>query len=221
MKASEIIALFRRRCDDSVEPYLTDDDTALVFLSEADREAALRALCLRDESDQDVTQIAVVAGTAVYQLHPSVIQVESAWLTTDPERPLTIVPESDIDRYVSRWRSSTGTPRYLVPIDVRSFRLVHIPEANATLQLAVRRGPLTTLTRPSQSPETPEAWHTHLVEWMLYRHYGQPSADQNNAAMAAAAYQAFEMAVGPRRSLNQAAFASEHRRNTTRTSWPG
>lgn len=221
MKASEIIDLFRARSEDETGPhYLTDDALALRWISEADLEMAQRSFCLRDEGVNLATQIDVVDGVGVYDLHSSVLQVLDAWLVSTPGCHLDLVPEADISRQVSQWRTASGRPKAIVPMGLKQFRLVYVPEADDTLQLSVYRCPLAPVTKLSDTPETPAGWHNSIVDWMLYRHFGRPNADSFNAQLSANAYNEFEAAVGPRRSLNQAVWVAEGHRNTTLSNWP-
>ena len=77
MEASEIIGLFRQQVDDAIEPYHLSTADALLFLAEAEEEAAIRAHLIR-ATGAARSLFAVAANQSTVKLDARVYWVEDA-----------------------------------------------------------------------------------------------------------------------------------------------
>ena len=74
MDAAALVALFRQRADDAVAPHLFATDWLLGVLSEAEKEACLRARLIWDESSAFLS-VPLVADQATYALDPRIDRI--------------------------------------------------------------------------------------------------------------------------------------------------
>ena len=85
MTPSDLLSDFREVVDDQVLPYLYTDTTAFRWMAEAEREAAVRARLIYDETTVATCRIAIVAGQVRYPIDPRMFDVLDVWL----DRPAT------------------------------------------------------------------------------------------------------------------------------------
>jgi hypothetical protein len=194
-------------------PFAEDAELARLF-HEAEEEAAIRGRLIHESQDEDICQIAVTSGTAVYSLHESLYEISyAAFVPAGGERCLVSLVTSeyldgrledapiplDVDDYDGwavrdDWRDATGTPAFAIQTD-RSLRLVPTPNADGTLYLEGYRIPT---GRPGTDPEISSAHHRQLTQWVLFRVFSVPDAQWFDPNRASIAYGMFEQYFGLR-----------------------
>jgi hypothetical protein len=238
MQLKDLIAAYRLRADDRVEPYSANDDAVTAWLNEATDEAAVRAKLIHD-SVSAVCQVKVTAGQSTVTIAPEIFEIASARLASR-DLGLDGVDQSVLDSDAgipdsrsiarpyrnrfwcnSRWRERTGLPRYFIQ-DGDQLRLVPIPTADDTLNLGVYRTTLQTERMKSNTevPKIQARWHALLVPWAIYRAFSRRDEEQYDERMAAIGLAEFEATFGKRPDANTARKRSERRRRTTAINWP-
>ena len=200
MKRSEIIAAFRDMVDDTASPYLWKDGEVRRYLDEANREAAERAFLLRDSTTAEVTQIAVIAGTATYTLDRRVIKVESAKLPSKTHT-LYLTSSPEMDKLMPTWRELRAAPGRLVLDQEGDFiraTLCGIPTETETMQLVVFRTPLGPLNTDDDEPEIPRRYHMGLLEWMAHLAYKKRDTETRDDDLSAGHAAEFASIFGER-----------------------
>lgn len=200
MTLDELIVAFRSESFDGEEPYLWSDEEIASYLSDAEREACLRARLIYDESSADVAILAVNSEQSWIELHPVVLRVVRAILESG-RCPLAQTDPSELDRMFHGWEAEIGTPRRYFVAGSR-LRLIPSPAAADTLHLSVYRMPIASLTTddPYAEPEIPASHHVGLLRWALYRAYSKRDAEAFDPSRAAIYLNQFEREFGPRPS---------------------
>lgn len=200
MNLERLISRFRVEAEDTLAPYLWEDEWLIDWLNEAQAEAALRARLLLDDFTPAVCQIAVTAGEASYALHSKAYEIATiAFKVAGAARrsDLDLVSREKLDRICPEWRDLPArSPRFAIQTDSR-LRLVPVPDQDGMLLLEAYRLPLKQLANDQDKPEIHEAHHLHLVQWALFRAFSKPDADARDPQRAATAYEAFERYFGP------------------------
>lgn len=190
MTRTELLALVRVLADDETEPYLLKNDKALLFIKEAEREAAERALYLKLEASHN---LAVKANKASYELCPSIIFIDRAKLD-GIAAPLVQTTRGYLDHHAEAWEDRVGTPMYFF-IEQQQLVLCPTPDKPFTLQLQGCR-------RPVEDMETPEQYHEKLAHWVLYRFYSLRDADIYSPEKAADHLKEFDLVFGKKRKAS-------------------
>lgn len=232
MNIVELIQAFRVAADDMPDD-AGDDSTALhtgawivQVANEATREAAERSRLIRDDATEDVCKIDLVPGQRDYDLHHTIIDINTArlggtrnvWLVRAAEpwwrgndAPATVGPPR---RYAVTARGSLLT----LTLDRQPPDPAIIPPSyDDTIRLEVFRRPLASMACPDpdpdplppdydppeiDSPEIPGAYHNDLLYWMLYRSYSTRDSDKNNHQAAMDNLALFEQAFGKKIDRN-------------------
>jgi hypothetical protein len=203
MTADELIAQFRSDADDRAEPYLASNADVLTWLDEGQEEACIRAKLIYESVRANVCNIAVVAGTSVYSVHASVLDVVKASFTpTGSTSPVDLILSDriELDRIKSGWRYAVEAPQYLVQDDTK-VQFGCIPSDSGTLAIECYRLPLSKI-EDADTPEIGRAHHRHLVQWALFRAFGRPDAELFDAARSEKALAAFERMFGKHPDAN-------------------
>jgi hypothetical protein len=208
MTLSELIAAFRQRTDDVVEPTFWSDLDIIGYLNEAESEAAERALAIYDSVTPAVTQIAIEPARAQYSLHPAILRLadRTIRLASQPRCCLQPMDVGELDRrFACHWQDRRGTPRwfYLRGLDAgvrgaQTLNLVPIPDRADELHLAVYRVPLTPMAKDNDCPELPARMHLRLLNWALYLAYLKEDSEICQPAKAQLYAQMFERDFGYR-----------------------
>lgn len=218
MEASQLLQRYRQDTDDTVGPsYRTDDATFFGYLTEAEDEACVRALLLRDDTSA-LTRVQLAAGSRRYKRDTRIIKVESAALrwplsTSDRLCPLDV---GDIGDFVDNGRSSGARPRALY-VDRDRFILDPIPNSPGVLQLVVYRRPMAAIEDGTDEPEIAPQHHLALLEWCKFRAFSTKDAEAEDPKRAEKAQMEFVRVFGPRPSAWAQRHRIERRRRTTRT----
>ena len=191
MTLSELIRKFRVAAFDMEQPYLFSDEDITDWLNDAEKEAAIRGRLIHDCTNPDVCVIPVLPNVAVYPLH-KVYEIEHIGLhrsLVEPDyRPETLyqVSQEDVAGLHSDWRTSTGTPEYVIQYD-QSIRLVPMPRDSGFIKLEGYRVPLAPMVLGTDEPEINPIHHEYLIYWALHKAFSVPDAevlDPNRAAIA-------------------------------------
>ncbi len=220
MEVSALLDEFRRRADDRVTPYFTEDEDAIRFAAEAEREAAMRARLIYDASTPEVAVYAITEpGNPVVTLSPLVYHIDAAsWQPSSAGRAQTVcLTGIDWIRSQHAWRTRTGS--YVTALAHLERNQVHMypaPSQAGTLSLAVYRLPLYELEDIGDEPEIAEEHHLGLVDWMLYRHFSMADGEIEDTQRAQNALNAFTERFGERNGARVMRKHRERRRVTTR-----
>lgn len=165
------------------------DETLVRYIEEAHRRFARRALCLRDDTTAEVTQLSLAADQSVYALHESILRVTSA-RHQDSQTDLVRIKHltqfsfnnpaiDEVDFFSS---TTPGEPKRFATDegvqvdDAHQVRMLldPIPDAQQSgkvVSLRVIRLPLIklSLNNTNASPEIPEDWHLDMIEWAAFR----------------------------------------------------
>ena len=218
MTLAELIDIFRTRAEDIVAPYLWSDTEITMYLNEANKEAAERALLIQDETTALVCTLTLAADTATYALHPSILRIERAKLTSNGEL-LKIVAREYLDATWDKWESATGTPQYIIENADGNVRIVPTPTAIDTITLIVKRLPITPMSLPADTPEISSRHHYRMVDWALHLAYMKPDADAGNKGAADRYDEEFSRSFGYRLDANVQRKQRDRRIPVVRASW--
>lgn len=173
--------------------YLWTDETLITYINEAQRRFAVQGLVLRDGTTKEVTQVTLKAGVETYALHPAVLAIVSAKLTTQ-NADLTRVGHSTLAAYRSPTDSWTDPAGYLTlppglplafstdeqlsdaetgtlsQVTMRVYPKPSAAEDGQIIQLRVVRKPIETLRASAMSatPEIPEDHHIEMLDYAAY-----------------------------------------------------
>lgn len=201
MNLEQLIRQFRIDADDLVaNPPLWEDEWIAEWLTEAQAQAAIRGRLLFEASDPAICEIAVTAGTATYQLHKTLYELEhlrfKAAGASCSER-VHLKTREELDRIRPGWRDRTDSrPCFAIQDDTR-ITLVERPSVAGTLYVEGYRLPLRALVNDNDKPEINEAHHRHLVHWALHKAFSKPDADAADPTRAKTAEAEFTAYFGP------------------------
>lgn len=170
------------------------------FLNEAQRQAAIRARLLFDNTSTS-SLVAVTAGVGSYFLPRAFFEIESVTRESSGE-PLPIAIEEQMYRADSRWRTRVAdTAREVVlqsmPDERLRLILYPIPQADDSLRLAGYREPLFDMEDDGDEPEIAARHHEGLVAWACYRCLSIRDPDGYDPVKAADHLGDFEREFGP------------------------
>lgn len=238
MEGEDFIRTFRQRADDNASPRpLFSDAQILAFASEAEKEAAFRAKLIFDTSRPSICFIPVLAGVTEYKLDPRIIEVASVRLDRSAQYPgmhprhLRLVDQSNAirGRRIRDYGNCAGlidefglgSRLSLYAIDGETLRLYGVPDTTyittpaSYLRLEVYRLPLEDLSEKFDEFEIPHVHQDGLMDWALYRAYGNKDGEEVDDNRSSLAYARFEQRFGPRKSASAHRMQQEGRRWTT------
>tara|TARA_R110002049_G_scaffold61446_1_gene163663 strand:+ start:8869 stop:9573 length:705 start_codon:yes stop_codon:yes gene_type:complete len=161
---------------DTALPTLWSDTEITRYLNQAEKEFAIRTHEIVDDETPAVVKFTTVAGQAAYDLHASIITVNSVGIveydTTDSENPVetNYTPLEDRTRRQMRRRYAKGRPcQYTTQARTQAIRLDPIPDGAYTVEMVVARKPLQPMTQGLHVPELSEEYHMHLCDFAAYR----------------------------------------------------
>lgn len=195
---------------------LWDDTTLVRYIDEAQRRFAVRSFIIRDNSTPEVVNVTLVAGQAEYTLHPAIISVVSARLSTSQvdlirvghsvlgsySNPNTMMPSSDYAlmppggtvAYTTDETLGEEDAGSIGAVSLRVFPVPAAAQAGQVIKLRVVRKPLDklTLSAPSAEPEIPEDYHLDMLDWAAYLALRIVDTDAGNPKRAAEFAASFE-----------------------------
>ena len=200
MTLEELIYAARdRAADNSAHELAATDERLTLYLNEAEREACWRASLLvaasfpeavtagADEVDgAELTRVNIDKGVQKYDLDAHVLFIRRVQLGASPT-PLAAVSSTDLDHANTTWSYQSGVPSHFVTglsgPDTPLLWLYPIPNADDVAYLTVAHLPLFDMAAFDSTPEIPDRWHLHLIDWALYRAYGEFEGEKENAAL--------------------------------------
>lgn len=197
MKLSDIMTLFRQEADDTVQPYLWDDDELIDFANDAQDEACRRARLLVDSSTPEVTALAVLASeNGVLDLDERILFIRRARLSG--RAALLRMNMQDMENWNPMWQDMlAGTPTmFITDYSTGKLLLWPKPDADTTLLLTVVRTAMDPMETPDDTPEIAPRYHRSLRFWMLYRAYSKQDSQANDPKKAADSLALFEQEFG-------------------------
>lgn len=193
MNANELADYFRSQVRDEVAPYLWSDEEILTYMNEAQKMFVRLTNGIYDVSTAACCTVAITAGQKYSTLHPAVLEIRKAYYvdgTTGFKRELPIISLADVDTLSTSdygvynnpaIQDLPGTVDYMLTGEERGkVRWINVPTENATVEMAIARMPLTTLTRTQLTLEVPEEHHVYLIEWMKHLAYNKQDGDAFN-----------------------------------------
>lgn len=223
MKASDILSIAGQRLDDVAEPYLYPMEDRMVWLAEAESEAAVRASLLYDDSST-FTYVPLGPDQDSYRLDQRIDRIDSAYyLSADSSRPRAVDltgPDAIAEARVGRCGPTNGRVSMVAHVGGRlSVWPTPTSSQSGTIRLAVYRRPLKPITKMDECPEIPEHHHQGLVDWILYRAYSTKDSELYDPKRADRALGDFIANFGERPDADTKRRQNERRRVTTR--YPG
>ncbi len=203
MNVGDFISAFRSDTRDISDPFLWSDEDIVRYLNEAVDEAAERALLIEDSTTAACCTITLAAGTATYELHPSVIRVKRATFGGKPLR-MTSVEAEDDNGFGRENREGPEPQKIIVNGQVTSATFVPKPTAVGTVSLTVYRTALAPLDAADLDgePEIKAIYHPRLKNWMLRCAYLKRDAETLNEAKALEYEALFERDFGVKNSAD-------------------
>lgn len=205
MKLAEMIQIARIASDDTVAPFLWSDAEWRAYANQAQCEACRRARLIVDSSTQDVTEIALVAGTASYDLDSRVLFIRRAKLN-GRSATLKRISYQDLDAAHPEWEDASGEPSHYVPDFDAKFRPYPTPDVDGLVRLTVIRLPLADMAGDADAPEIAPHYHDGLINWMLYRAFSKPDTETLDKTKVATMLEAFEDEFGKRSTAQDEAW---------------
>lgn len=197
MQLSDLFTLFRQEADDTVQPYLWDDDELLDFANDAQDEACRRARLLVDSSTPEVTSLPVLAAeNGLLDLDERIIFIRRARLSG--RAALLRMNMQDMENWNPLWQDMlAGTPTmFITDYTTGKLLLWPKPDADTTLLLTVVRTPMVVMDSPDATPEIAPRHHRSLRFWMLYRAYSKHDSEARDEKKAAENLALFEQEFG-------------------------
>jgi hypothetical protein len=144
----------------------------LHYLDEAQRIFASQTDCLPDATN---FKSSIKAGQTWVERDPLIVRIRSGYMTT-AKRTITPTNLVDIERghatddygleVRSRWRDSTGTPRFVIEdMDAFNSRLAPIPTEADSIEWSVYRLPLEAIDSTGSALEIDDRFHYDLLVW--------------------------------------------------------
>lgn len=179
MTLVELIRQARRESQDTVEPYLVEDEDLTDLFNEAEMEAAIRGRLIHEYQHPDISQINVTAGNSYYPLHRTLYELTSIRLVKSGSiagKSIRLKSTESLDVLMPDWRSRTGVPEYAVQDDT-GLRLVPMPTEDGVLYLEGFRLPQSPMAADGDEPEIHRAHHGYLCHWVLHKVFSRPESD--------------------------------------------
>ncbi len=163
-----------------------------------------------DSDTASLCTIAVTAADATYSLDDKILHVHRAKLSSQ-DKPLTETGLYELDHIRTGWESTSDDPQfYTEDLNRHEIRLYPNPTTNDTLNLTVRRRPVTLMTTGTDTPlDIPTHQHAGLLHWICHLAYLKQDADTEAVQKSTLYRDLFTQYFGPEKSWN----AQEHERN--------
>lgn len=200
MNLGQIIAKFRNRAQDEAEPFFWEVPDLTDYANQAEREASERAKLLLDTVTTAVCQISGIINTAVYSLHPSILEIVSVtWDGTF----LTGVSRNELDRtHRHGWKTTKGQPRRFIDPQEKYLTLYPIPTLAKLIELEVYRYPLAPMANDADTPEIAERHHFDLIDWMEHLAFRKDDQETQDLPRSERAAARFAANFGPKLDAN-------------------
>lgn len=191
----ELVALARRDVlDDTIEDYRWSDETLMNFALEAVQEACHRAPLLKQAST-----IAVIAGTATYNIDATIRQILVAKLDL-VDTPLKQATDPQLMiKCGSQWRTHKGTPTHYVRVG-HKITLYPNPIVNDALVLSTTNNFTYSTYDYETEIDIDSVYTKDLLYWIGFKAFAMMDADQLNDKKSKDNLAMFERSFGVRHS---------------------
>lgn len=222
MKVDALEASFRTDVDDAAKPYLWTTAEFLLYLNEAEQEAAIRKKLLFEKVRPAICTIqATVSGGTVYKLNPLIIEIVYATITDSDGKKsrLELTDRDELDRLDPDWRNVAGRPKHLIHRDNTVEFGCAALDRTYTLNLETHRLPLQCLAKDGDEPEINRVHHMRLLDWVKYRAYMKPDSETLNPNKSAQSLNDFEEYFGIRPDADMRKAENANRPHRVKTHW--
>lgn len=178
MKTSELLELFRKEADDTMEPYLWSDEEVLAYLNEA-QEVHVRLTGGLADRRGPLSKITYKTGDQFKKYDEKILRIQGAWdennnkITVQNYDSLeTGYLEDDYGRRINAGLDDgrTGDIKYLITdVDAGDIQLYPIPDHDGSIRMYIRRLPKDDITSTSVELEIPSYHHLNLLNWVKYK----------------------------------------------------
>lgn len=203
----------------------TDDDklwsdaTLVRYINESQRRFAKRSFIIRDNTTAEVCNVTLVEGVTEYTLHPSILHVITARISTSQcdllrlgHSSLSLFSNPNAIAYSPSYEQlSPGAPvayttdetlgedddATIAAVTMRIFPTPRAEDAGTIIKMRVVRMPLDALvaTNLSMTPEIPVDHHLEMLDWAAYLALRIADHDAGNPKRAAEFAASFEVHV--------------------------
>lgn len=221
MKVSDLEASFRTDVDDAAKPYLWPSDEFLIYLNEAEQEAAIRKKLLFEKVRSNICTInATVADGSVYKINPLIIEIVYASITdaNGLVQEVFLIDRDELDRIEPGWRYVAKRPKYMIHRD-NTVEFGCILDGSYTLNLETHRLPLNCLSKDADEPEINRVHHRRLLDWVKYRAYMKPDSETFNQSKSENSLRDFEDYFGVRPDADMRKAENANRPHRVKTYW--
>lgn len=216
--------------DEADEDWKTNDDGLLWtnselarWVDEAQQQVSKRRP-INDNATAAVCTIAVVAATATYAYHASILQIEDAYMIETAEtthRPLSKRTHAEMRELRPTWRDDEdGTPEfYIEDLTERAITLYRTPDLAGTLHLTVKRTAVQRLSwnTPSTLLELPAEHQYDMLDWVYYRAFSKDDIETKDEKRAERHLEKFNAVIGALPSASRRQMLREERNTYRRT----
>lgn len=214
MILAELITVARDRIDDKVVEYFVQDDELARLLSEAEREATIRARLI-----YDLFEIELAQGRGEFVLPEKVFAVDSVDFSRKGgwKNPVNLTGMDTVSEHGLNRGKREGTPHFAVHVPTaRKVRLFPAASLPGQVHLAGYRLPRYDLEQDDDEPEIEAQHHENLVAWAAYRVLSQKDSELYDPGLAGEQLNEFERNFGRRETAQVMQRHAERRRVTTR-----
>lgn len=190
----------RLLAQDTVKPYLWQDEDIDDWLNEAQQEAAIRGRLLRATPDTHsaLCEHRLGAGESVVSIPSGPYEIShQMWKQSDRTSELKLVSREWMDTHHPGWRvAPAGEPAFLIQ-DAQTLQIAPASAQDGALLIEGYRLP-TAMAADADEPEIPGFHHIYLVQWALHVGYSIPDSETFDADKSSRAEVAFTRYFGPR-----------------------
>ena len=190
MTLGELITVTRIHLRDTMLPYQVDDALLILFLNEAQQEAAIRGRLLRatPKTAPMLCKQHIASGLSTLTLNDSIYEIShQEWEQGSERWCMELTSREWMDNKVPRWRSlAPGNPRYLIQ-DGQELQIAPPPAVDGMVLLEGYRLPVPMEDVNNDEPDIPQVHHLKLIQWALHRSMSSPGSelyDEQKAAIA-------------------------------------
>jgi len=221
MLVSELVKRIRFILNDEDKGYEDDllwSNTELIhYVSRAQKEACLRARLISDDSTTAVTQISLVADTATYSLHSSVIRIDSMVLAST-NKEIDKIDQDHMDEFHPQWRNDSGiVSHYMEYWNQRKIRFWRTPDAVDTVNMQVKRLPIIDPTAMTVALEINDEYAEKLDDGVISLAYRKNGSQTHNLDLSEYHDRKFAQSFGPPVSIKGEIVNREFNRSKKRT----
>lgn len=221
MNLAQLITSFRTDADDAARPYLWSDDEVIVWLNEAQEEAAIRGKLLFESVRPEICQIEISeAAGSIYKISDLINEITYASITdvNGKVQEIGIKDRFELSRIKPEWRTTKEKPEYIIHHD-KTIEVGCIVDGSYTIKLEVNRLPLRCMANELDTPEISRVHHRNLVQWALHRAYEKPDSETLNPSKSQLAEAKFTEYFGERPNSSMRKDENANRPHVNKAHW--